>query len=63
VPLPVEDRDGATAAVSTVAALAGAWCVRVHAVRPSVDAVRVAAALQPAGRVLASERVSARIPS
>jgi dihydropteroate synthase len=27
-----------------VAALAGAWCVRVHDVAPSADAVRVVAA-------------------
>jgi dihydropteroate synthase len=26
-----------------LAALAGAWCIRVHAVRPALDAVRVAA--------------------
>jgi dihydropteroate synthase len=42
VPAAVESRDAATAAVSTLAALAGVWCVRVHAVRASVDAVRVA---------------------
>jgi dihydropteroate synthase len=41
-PAPVEDRDAATAAISTLAGLAGVWCVRVHEVRPSVDAVRVA---------------------
>jgi dihydropteroate synthase len=41
-PAPVENRDAATAAISTLAALAGVWCVRVHEVRPSVDAVRVA---------------------
>jgi dihydropteroate synthase len=48
-PAPVEDRDAATAAISTVAALAGVWCVRVHAVRPSADAVRVVAAIRAAG--------------
>ena len=37
-----EDRDAATAAVSALAAAAGAWAVRVHAVRASADAVRVA---------------------
>jgi dihydropteroate synthase len=36
-------RDDATAATSALAAAAGAWCVRVHAVRPSRDAVEVAA--------------------
>ncbi|GAB6901101.1 dihydropteroate synthase [Kineosporia succinea] len=45
-PAPVEERDDATAAVSTLAALAGVWCVRVHAVRASVDAVRVGAAVR-----------------
>ncbi|WP_345718686.1 dihydropteroate synthase [Kineosporia mesophila] len=42
-PAPVDERDDATAAISTLAATAGVWCVRVHAVRASVDAVRVAA--------------------
>jgi dihydropteroate synthase len=37
------DRDDATAATSALAAAAGAWCVRVHAVRASRDAVEVAA--------------------
>jgi dihydropteroate synthase len=37
-------RDDATAATSALAAAAGAWCVRVHAVRRSRDAVEVAAA-------------------
>lgn len=36
-------RDAASAAVSTLAAVGGAWCVRVHDVAPSADAVRVAA--------------------
>ena len=34
-------RDHATAAVTVLAAQAGAWAVRVHDVRPSADAVRV----------------------
>ncbi|MEU2282936.1 dihydropteroate synthase [Streptomyces sp. NPDC013178] len=37
-------RDDATAAVSALAAAAGAYCVRVHNVVPNLDAVRVAAA-------------------
>ncbi len=45
-PRPVGDRDDATAAVSALAALAGAWAVRVHDVRASADAVRVAARLR-----------------
>ncbi len=37
------DRDAATAAVSALAAAAGAFCVRVHDVGPTLDAVHVAA--------------------
>ncbi len=44
VPLPPRERDDATAAVSALAAAGGAWAVRVHAARASVDAVHVAAA-------------------
>ncbi len=43
-PVPAAARDDATAAVSALAAAAGGWCVRVHEVRASADAVRVAAA-------------------
>ncbi|MCV2394992.1 dihydropteroate synthase [Actinotalea sp. M2MS4P-6] len=43
-PVPPVERDLATAAVTALAAAAGAWCVRVHDVAGSVDAVRVAAA-------------------
>ena len=42
---PVGERDAATAAVTVLAAQAGAWAVRVHDVRPNADAVRVAAAV------------------
>jgi dihydropteroate synthase len=45
-PVPVERRDDATAAVSALAAAAGAWAVRVHEARASADAVRVAAAMR-----------------
>lgn len=41
-PRPAAARDDASAAVSTLAAAHGAWCVRVHDVARSVDAVRVA---------------------
>jgi dihydropteroate synthase len=41
---PMDERDHATDAVSSLAAAAGAWCVRVHDVRGSRDAVEVAAA-------------------
>lgn len=47
-PRPPAGRDAATVAVSALAAAAGAWCVRVHDVRGSLDAVRVAAALSGA---------------
>jgi dihydropteroate synthase len=40
---PPLERDDATAATSALAAAAGAWCVRVHAVPANLDAVRVAA--------------------
>jgi len=36
--------DGATVAVTALAAATGAWCVRVHQVPLNADAVRVAAA-------------------
>lgn len=41
---PPRARDDATAAISALSAAAGAWCVRVHSVRASADAVKVAAA-------------------
>jgi dihydropteroate synthase len=40
---PPAARDAATAAVSALAAAAGAYCVRVHDVTATLDAVRVAA--------------------
>ncbi|HZI97037.1 MAG TPA: dihydropteroate synthase [Actinomycetales bacterium] len=43
-PLAPTERDAASAAVSALAAAAGAWGVRVHEVAASADAVRVAAA-------------------
>jgi dihydropteroate synthase len=39
---PADGRDAATAALSTLIALAGTWCVRVHEVPATLDAVRVA---------------------
>lgn len=61
-PAPPERRDAATAAVSALAAAAGAWCVRVHDVAPSADAVRVAAAWTAAGRVTADPPADVRAP-
>jgi dihydropteroate synthase len=42
---PAAERDAATAAVTTLAASAGGWGVRVHDVASSADAVRVVAEL------------------
>jgi dihydropteroate synthase len=42
-PRPAAERDDATSAVTALAAAAGAWCVRVHAVKASAEAVLVAA--------------------
>ncbi len=39
---PADQRDDASAAVSALCAAAGVWCVRVHDVRRSLDAVKVA---------------------
>jgi dihydropteroate synthase len=44
-PRPADEREDATAALTAYAALQGVWGVRVHAVRPNVDAALVAAAL------------------
>jgi dihydropteroate synthase len=52
-PRPDPEREHATVAVSAIAAIAGAWGVRVHEVVGSLDAVKVAAAIRAAqaGRV------------
>lgn len=42
---PAAQCDAATAALSTITALAGGWCVRTHEVAANLDAVRVAARL------------------
>ncbi|MDX2743776.1 dihydropteroate synthase [Streptomyces clavifer] len=47
-PPPARERDAATAAISALSANAGAWAVRVHAVRATADAVRVARAVEGA---------------
>ncbi|WP_241777779.1 dihydropteroate synthase [Streptomyces sp. CT34] len=47
-PPPARERDAATAAVSAIVAREGAWAVRVHEVRASADAVRVARAVENA---------------
>lgn len=47
-PRPPLERDTATAATSLYAAQAGVWCVRVHDVPSTLDALRVAAAVSEA---------------
>jgi dihydropteroate synthase len=49
-PPPARERDAATAAVTALAAREGAWAVRVHEVRASVDAVRVVQAVESTGQ-------------
>jgi dihydropteroate synthase len=49
-PRPFDGCDGATVAITALAAAAGAWCVRVHQVPLNADAARVAAAWQAADR-------------
>jgi dihydropteroate synthase len=50
MPRPVHDREDATTALTAYAALHGVWGVRVHDVRPSVDAARTVAAIAEARR-------------
>jgi dihydropteroate synthase len=47
---PVEEREDATTALTAYAALNGVWGVRVHDVRPSVDAALAIAAIEAAAR-------------
>ena len=54
-PRPFDDCDGATVAVSALAATTGAWCVRVHQVPANADAVRVAAAWRDANPLTAGQ--------
>jgi dihydropteroate synthase len=49
-PRPVADREDATTALTAYSALRGVWGVRVHDVRPSVDAALAIAAIQRAAR-------------
>jgi dihydropteroate synthase len=48
-PRPVGQREAATVATSLLAIQAGAWGVRVHDVRSTVDALKVLAATAAAG--------------
>lgn len=58
---PVDERDHATHALSALLAAAGVWAVRVHDVRGSADAVRIAgawrSAVVPGPQVDAASRV------
>lgn len=47
---PVDEREDATTAISALVAARGAWAVRVHAARPSADAVRVAVGMTGVAR-------------
>src|SRR5690625_36126 len=47
---PAQDRDAASAALTTVAAMAGVWGVRVHDVEQSADAARVVERMAREGR-------------
>jgi dihydropteroate synthase len=59
-PAPPLARDEATHAVSALVAAAGVWAVRVHDVRGSAHAVRVAAAWRRAGGRIVPETATGR---
>jgi len=59
-PVPPAARDDATAAVTALAAAAGAWAVRVHEVAASAAAVRVAARWRDAQDDVTARRATAR---
>ncbi len=59
-PRPPDGRETATATISALAALHGAWGVRVHDVRASLDAIAVADAWQNAARQRAAQHDTAR---
>jgi dihydropteroate synthase len=54
-PRPFDECDEATVAISALAAMAGAWCVRVHQVPGNADAARVAAAWRDADPLTAGQ--------
>jgi dihydropteroate synthase len=49
IPAPVDARENATVATSVLAAVKGAWGVRVHEVTPSLEALQVVRAWSEAG--------------
>lgn len=58
-PRAIEEREDAGVALSTLAAAAGVWCLRVHDVRRCVDALRVVAAWE--GREFAASATAGRV--
>jgi dihydropteroate synthase len=53
---PAELREDGTTATSTLAAAAGAWCIRTHTVRATLDAVKVAQRWATGSRVSGAVR-------
>ncbi|RNL81487.1 dihydropteroate synthase [Nocardioides marmorisolisilvae] len=58
-PRPVDQREDAGVALSTLAGLAGVWAVRVHQVRGTVDALRVVSRWQ--GRPFGTQDAPGRV--
>jgi len=62
-PRAPDEREDATAALTLYSALHGAWGVRVHQVRPNVDAALVASAIGAAAGVPADPEAAASVAS
>ncbi len=63
-PRPVDDREDATTALTTLAAMAGVWAVRVHETRPSADALKVADRMlgtHPSGRQFGASGATGKV--
>jgi dihydropteroate synthase len=61
-PAPVDRREDATVATGVLAAAMGAWGLRVHEVRPTVDALKVVAAWSEAAEHAAADGAIAAPP-
>ena len=61
-PAPVEAREEATVATGVLSAVMGAWGVRVHEVRPTVDAMKVVGAWSRAAEQAAADEDPAGPP-
>ena len=61
-PVPVDAREDATVATGVLAAVMGAWGVRVHEVGPSIDAMRVVGAWSAAAEHAAADEDPAGPP-